>query len=367
MVPRVSATVDLAAIRHNLRRVRETAPRARVMAAVKADAYGHGAVQVAHALSDADALAVACLEEAVSLREAGLRQPLVLLEGVLSAGEAREAARIGATMVVHDAQQLAWLAQAGGGEPMPAWIKLDTGMHRLGFPAAQAASVGQRLGALPGVELLGFMSHLACADEPDSTMTHRQIARFNEAVRGLPGQRSLANSAGILAWPQAHLDWVRPGLMLYGASPFADRTAADLGLRPAMRLESRLLSVHEVRAGETVGYGASWQAPRDTRVGIVAVGYADGLHRALAGSGVAFRVHGAPAALVGRVSMDMIAVDLSQVPAARVGDPVLLWGEEPRIEAVAACAGTVAYELMCGLTRRVKFVYRDEAEARPGG
>lgn len=363
LTPRVTAGIDLGAVRHNLARVRAAAPESRVMAAIKADAYGHGAVPVARALADADALAVACVEEALQLRDAGIDQTVVLLEGVLSADEARLCARHRLAVVVHDRQQLTWLGALAETEAVDCWIKLDTGMNRLGFPSTEAARTLEALQATAGCRFIGWMTHLACADERQSPMTAWQIESFDAALRGLPGQRSLANSAGILAHPRAHADWVRPGLMLYGASPFTDERAVDLGLRPVMTLRSRILSMHEVRAGDSVGYGARWHCQRDTRLGVVAVGYADGLHRSLPTSGVRFRVRDAQVELVGRVSMDMISVDLSRVPDARVGDRVTLWGGNPAVEEIAAQAGTLAYESFCGLTRRVKFEYIDSDAA----
>jgi alanine racemase len=357
-VPRVIATVDLEAIRHNLGRIRAIAGHARVMAAIKADAYGHGAVPVARTLESAgvDALAVACLEEALALREAHVRAPIVLLEGVLSFAEAQLAVEQGVEVVVHSAWQLELLQRLPLRAPLRLWFKLDTGMHRLGLPPDAARALHATVQTRPHWQLAGWMTHLACADEPDPAITRRQLETFAHALRGLPAARSIANSAGLLAWPQAHADWVRPGLMLYGASPLPGKVGAELGLRPAMRLESRLIAINEVAAGETIGYGATYRCPRAMRVGVAAVGYADGVHRALP-SGTPVLIHGRRVPLVGRVSMDMISVDLSELPDAKVGDPLQLWGPELPVEEIAACAGTIAYELFCGLTRRVHFVY----------
>jgi alanine racemase len=354
-IPRVTATVDLGAIRHNLAQVRRHAPASKVMAAIKADAYGHGAVPVARALAAAgvDAFAVACLEEALVLREAGVDAPIVLLEGVLSAGEAEESARLGLQIVVHEAWQLELLPA----KPLSLWIKLDSGMNRLGFPLAAARALHAQVLSQNAWRLAGWMTHLACADEAANPMTMRQIEAFERAVAGLPGERSIANSAGLLAWPQARVDWVRPGLMLYGASPLAGKTGAELGLQPAMRVETRLIAVHEIEAGGTVGYGATYRCPERMRVGVAAVGYADGMHRALP-SGAPVLIHGRRAPMIGRVSMDMITVDLRGVPEARVGDSVMLWGKNLPAEEIAACAGTLAYELFCGLTNRVHFVHK---------
>lgn len=359
MLPRVTATIDLGAIRHNLARVREFAPASRVMAAIKADAYGHGAVEVARTLAAAgvDAFAVACLEEAVVLRKKQLRTPIALLEGVLSLEEAREAALLDLDLVVHDEWQLQLLAQLPPGVPLRVWFKLDSGMHRLGFPLADARRLFATVQARPHWQLAGWITHLACADDVDSPMTREQIQRFEAATEGLPGPRSIANSAGLIAWPQARVDWVRPGLMIYGASPLPGRTAEELGLKPAMTVESRLIAIHDIAAGETIGYGASYRCAQDMRVGVAAIGYADGVHRVLP-SGTPVLIHGQRVPLVGRVSMDMITLDLRSLPQAEVGDRVQLWGPWLPAEEIAACAGTLAYELFCGLTRRVHYSWR---------
>lgn len=357
MIPRVTATIDLAAIRHNLAQVRRAAPRSKVMAAIKADGYGHGAVPVARALEDqADAFAVACLEEALVLREARVRAPLALLEGILSMEEAKLSLRHTLQVVVHDHWQLELLEALPHGARVSLWIKLDTGMHRLGFPLADVPGLWRRIQARPEWEFLGWITHLACADEPDNPATGEQVQAFERALQGLPGARSIANSAGLIAWPQSRVDWVRPGLMLYGASPMAGKIGADLGLRPAMRLETRLIAVREYPKGAALGYGATWRCPEAMRVGVAAVGYADGYHRALP-SGTPVVVCQRRVPLVGRVSMDMITLDLREAPEARVGDPVLLWGEGLPVEDIAARAGTIAYELLCGLTQRVRFVH----------
>jgi alanine racemase len=357
MIPRVTATIDLAALRHNLACVRRYAPGSRVMAAVKADGYGHGAVPVARTLAagGVDALAVACLEEAVHLREAGVTVPIALLGGVLSSEEAREAVRLQLQIVVHDPWQLAALEplQDAG---VSLWFKIDTGMHRLGFAPTAVPMLAAALESRPAWTLCGWMTHLACADEPDQPMTAQQIERFDAALGTLPGPRSIANSAGLLAWPQARREWVRPGLALYGASPLPDRSAEALGLRPVMQLDSRLLSIHDVPEGATVGYGATYRCPELMRVGIVSAGYADGVHRRLP-TGTPVLVCGRRVPMVGRVSMDMIAVDLREVPEAQVGSAVRLWGDGLPAEEIARYAGTIAYELFCGLARRVHFSY----------
>jgi alanine racemase len=357
MTPRVTATIDLTALRDNLARVRRYAPGSRVMAAVKADGYGHGAVPVARTLADAgvDALAVACLEEAVRLRDAGITAPIALLEGVMSEEEAREAVRQQLQLVIHDPWQLA-LLESLQDAALSLWFKVDTGMHRLGFASTAVPVLMNALHLRPAWNFCGWITHLACADEIDNPMTRQQIALFDEILGTLPGARSIANSAGVIAWPLARREWVRPGLALYGASPLSDKTAAELGLRPVMRVDSRLLSIHDVPEGATVGYGATYRCPRLMRVGIVAIGYADGYTRSLpTGTPVLIRNRRAP--MVGRVSMDMIAVDLSELPDAQVGDTVTLWGEGLPAEEIARYGGTLAYELFCGLTKRVHFSY----------
>lgn len=357
MIPRVTATIDLGAIRHNLREVRRHAPQSRIMAAIKADAYGHGAVPVARALLEhADSFAVACLEEALVLREAHLHAPLALLEGILSMEEVKLALRHTLEVVIHDHWQLQMLEALPQGARVSLWIKLDSGMHRLGFPLRDVPGLWRRVQARPEWDFRGWITHLACADEPDNPATHEQIAAYGRAIQGLPGARSIANSAAILAWPESRVDWVRPGLMLYGASPLPGRTGAELGLKPAMKLESRLIAVRDYARGDAIGYGAAYRCPEDMRVGVAAVGYADGFHRSLP-TGTPVVIRGCRVPMIGRVSMDMITVDLRRIPQAQVGDAVLLWGEGLPVEEIATLAGTLAYELLCGLTQRVRFVH----------
>ncbi|MEQ1439561.1 alanine racemase [Fontimonas sp. SYSU GA230001] len=363
MIPRVTATIDLSALRNNLGVVRRLAPASRVMAAVKADAYGHGAVPVSRTLVAAgvDVLAVACLEEAMTLRQARVQAPIALLEGVISGEEAAQAVYEQLQIVVHDHWQIALLESLPASARLSLWFKLDTGMHRLGFPLADVPRLVETLQRHPGWDFQGWMTHLACADEPDNPFTGEQIGRFDAALRGIAGARSIANSAGLIAWPQARVDWVRPGLALYGCSPLPGVSAASLGLRPAMRLESRLIAVREYAAGEGVGYGLAYRCPERMRIGVVAVGYADGMHRAFR-SGTPVMIRRRRAYLAGRVSMDMITVDLREVPDATVGDPVLLWGDGLPAERIAEWAGTLSYELLCGLTQRVHFRHLNGAD-----
>jgi alanine racemase len=344
---------DLGALVYNLRRVRAAAPGRRVAAAVKAEGYGHGLVRVARIL-DADAFAVACIEEALTLREAGVDRPILLLEGVFEASELPLCARHGLEVAVHHPDQARMLETVWLDRPVRVWLKIDTGMHRLGLEPKTAPAIFQRLRDCPSVRTdIGLMSHLARADERDCDYTRRQLRLFEELTTGLPGERSLANSAGILGWPRTHFDWVRPGIMLYGASPFVDSLAPDEDLRPVMTLHTRLISIKRLRQGEPVGYGGTWICPEDMDVGVAAVGYGDGYPRH-APSGTPVLLNGREAALVGRVSMDMITLDLRRHPEARIGDPVVLWGEGLPVERIAQAAGTISYTLLCGVTARVK-------------
>ncbi|HET6654791.1 MAG TPA: alanine racemase [Gammaproteobacteria bacterium] len=356
------ALIDLGALRHNLSAVRKFAPRSPVMAVVKANAYGHGLPVVARALADADSFAVACIEEALAVREAGLTQPVVLLEGVSSA-EALDAALANHfEVVIHDPSQLPLLARLNAADSLTVWLKIDTGMNRLGFPVAAARDVWQQLSVQPGIrQPIGLMTHLANADDPADDFSRVQIERFKGFSQDLPGPRSIANSAGIAAWPASHDGWVRPGVMLYGVSPLLESVGADHDLQPAMTVTTRLIAVKQLAAGDRVGYGGSWVAPEPMPVGIAAIGYGDGYPRH-APSGTPVLVNGRRQQLVGRVSMDMIAVDLRGNDAA-VGDPVTLWGQGLPVEYVARDAGTIPYELLCGVTQRVKFSLQDDDKA----
>ena len=355
------ARINVAALRHNLGVVRERAAGARVMAVIKANAYGHGLIATAQALSGADALGVARLEEGTALRDAGINQKIVLLEGVFSAEDLVLAAARGCEIVVHSQAQLALLEQWVGPGQIPVWFKIDSGMNRLGFRLEYSLSAWERL--LRTKRVLGvprLMTHLAVADERNDGRTLEQIREFTSAVATLPGsaaaERSIANSAGLLAWPQARVEWVRPGLMLYGISPFRHELARDLGLKAAMTLTTKLIAVGEVAPGEGVGYGAAWRATRRALIGIAAVGYGDGYPRHMK-SGSPVLVNGRKVTLAGRVSMDMIAVDITDAPAS-VGDPVVLWGDGLPAEQMALHADTIPYELVCGVSQRVQVEYK---------
>jgi len=355
-----TADIDLSALRHNLGRLRQYCPGSKVFAVIKANAYGHGALPAARVLApQADALAVARLSEALSLRAAGVSLPIVLLGGCFGAAELPLAAAQRLQPLIHNEQQLRELEQAQLPAPLRCWLKIDTGMHRLGVTPAQVAEFVARLQASANVEGdVGFMSHFCCADEPDNPMTLSQLACFNEATAAFPGDRALANSAGLLCWPQSHLDWVRPGIALYGISPLPERCGADHGLRPVMTLRSSLIAVRPHRGGDPVGYGGNWVAPADTRLGVVAMGYGDGYPRT-APNGTPVLVNGRKVPLVGRVSMDMLTVDLGPQASDQVGDEVILWGRGLPAEEVARHVGTIAYELVTRLTSRVRLEYQD--------
>jgi alanine racemase len=353
------ALIDSAALRHNLGTIRAYAPGSKIMAVIKANAYGHGLVSTALALADADSFAVARLEEGIALRSAGVRAPIVLLEGIFSAEQLAEAAHHGFELVVHDPLQLKLLEAHRGAERFVIWIKMDTGMNRLGFrPEAFGPALARARGlSVPALELR-VMTHLARADEPDALMTDDQVALFQRTLSdaGVAGGQRLAtsigNSAGALGHPRAHGDWVRPGLALYGVSPFAGEPAAKFGLHPVMTLETTVLTVRDVKRGETVGYAAAWQAARDSSIAILAAGYGDGLPRHLA-NGTPVLIGGARYPLVGRVSMDMIAVDVTGGAKVATGNKAIVWGPGLPVEEVAMHADTIPYELLCGVSQRV--------------
>jgi len=357
----VRALVSAAALSHNLARVRQLAPHSAVMAVLKADAYGHGLLRSAAALCEADGFGLLDLDEALVLRQAGYRQPICLLEGFFDADELTVIAERQIDTVVHSAWQIDALASSQATRAIDVWLKLDTGMHRLGFHPEEATGAYRRLRQIPQVGRIACMSHLASADDRADNLTNRQLHRFSSSLATEKLVRSLANSAAIAAWPGTHLDWVRPGIMLYGGSPLADTDAAALDLRAAMTLESQLIATRDLRRGDSVGYGASWTCPEDMRIGVVACGYGDGYPRH-APSGTPVLVDGRNAPLVGRVSMDMITVDLRGHPGARVGSPVELWGSRLPVDTVARQAGTIAYELLCGVTGRVRRVNQDDGE-----
>jgi alanine racemase len=347
-----------AALRANLALARRLAPASRVWAVLKADAYGHGLLPAMAALADADGLALVEFDQAARLRAAGWRKPILMLEGAFDPDDVDEAARLALSLVVHEPRQLGWLERLEARAEMPVFLKMNSGMNRLGFPPAEFIAAASRLATLPGVGPLTWMTHFARADEPGGT--EPALQRFLASLPREGLALSLANSAALFSRSDVHADWIRPGIMLYGSSPFADRSAASLGLRPAMSFESRLIGVQSLQPGDAVGYGGTFVASEPMRIGIVACGYADGYPRH-APTGTPVQVAGGRARLVGRVSMDMIAVDLTAVPHAQAGDAVELWGEQLSVDEVAAAAGTIAYELLCAIAPRVVRIVEDDA------
>ncbi len=347
------AQINLAALRNNLANVRTKAPGAQVLAVVKANAYGHGLIRVLPALEDADGLALVEPDVAIDLRERRYTRRILMLEGFFAQSELPEFAQRRLATVVHDMEQVRMLETAVLARPLEVFVKVNTGMNRLGFRPADVAGVCLRLTTSPSVAALRLMMHFARADEDDGLA--EPLAVFEEACRGLPYPRSLANSAGVMRFPEVGGDFVRPGIMLYGATPFPYDTAAMLGLQPVMTLRSSLIAVQDLKANDSVGYGEIYTASRPHRVGVIACGYADGYPRH-APNGTPVLVCGRKARLIGRPSMDMLTVDLTDVPEARVGSPVVLWGEGLPVDDVALAASTVGYELLCAVAPRVPHV-----------
>lgn len=345
-----TALIDLAAMRHNLALARSRAGPSMLWAVVKADAYGHGLENAMRAFEAADGLALIEFDRAVWLRERGWHKPILMLEGPFGVADIDAAITHQLTLVVHDHLHLDWIASRPGSGRIELFLKFNSGMNRLGFDADGLRQAYTRAVSLAQVRRVTLMTHFANADLPGGA--DGALACFDAACEGLDAPRCTSNSAAVLSLPQTHREAVRPGIMLYGASPFADQSAASLGLRPAMSLRSELIAVQTLAAGDAVGYGSSFVAQAPMRIGVVACGYADGYPRS-APTGTPVLVDGTRARLVGRVSMDMLTVDLSQIPQAGIGSSVELWGDSVPIDEVAAGAGTIGYELMCALAPRV--------------
>lgn len=352
------ATIDGEALRHNLAVVRKLAPASRVLAVIKANAYGHGLVASARALASADAFGVARLDEGMALRHAGVAGKIVLLEGVFSNTELQTAAQAKLEIVVHTFEQLQLLEALRSSARFDVWMKIDTGMNRLGFRPEDYAAAWQRLTQCQCVATLRLMTHLVSAEDKSRQDTPQQLQRFTELAGAVRAERSIANSAGLILWPQAHVDWVRPGLMLYGISPVPGLAASEIGLRPAMKLATQLIAIRRVPRGEGVGYNAIWRAHEDAVIGIAAVGYGDGYPRNMR-NGTPVLVNDIETQVVGRVSMDMTAIDLTHLPQAKIGDEVTLWGQGLGAERVAPYADTISYELVCGISQRVSVDWRN--------
>ena len=345
----IQARNDLSALEHNLQ-VARRATRARIMAVIKAAAYGHGLLRAAEALRAADGFALLDVHEAVTLREAGFRQTILLLEGVFTSSDLSLAAEYDLACVMHNSQQIDMLDAYPLRGSLQVWLKVNSGMNRLGFAPQDVPAVLEKIKAHPAVRDITLMSHFATADE--AAGVEKQLEVFNTLAAPYRMARSLANSAALLRYPATHGDWVRPGIMLYGASPFEEVSAQQLGLKPAMTLQSEIISVRELNAGERVGYGGLFRAEAPMRIGTVACGYADGYPRH-APTGTPVLVDGQRTRTLGRVSMDMLSVDLSTLPDANTGSRVTLWGAGLPVEEVARAAGTISYELLCALAARV--------------
>ena len=354
------ALIRLGALKHNLRVIRDASPGAKVMAVIKANAYGHGMERVAASLDDADAFAVARLPEAIRLHELGIDKPVVLLAGTMSQAELEDALQRRFELVVHGIEQLEQLEAAGRSSAV-IWLKFDTGMNRLGFAPEQAPELIERVRRCRAVGELRLMSHLASADELDDPMTREQFARCREIAEGFDGAVSIANTPGALGWPEL-LDaneklgfrgdhWIRPGIALYGISPFPGRTGADLGLIPVMQFEARLVAVKPLREGSRVGYKGRYRAQKDSMLGVISAGYGDGYTRHFR-TGTPVLINGRRVPLIGLVSMDLMAVDLGPFATDKVGDIATLWGKGLPAEEVAPWADAIPYELVCGVMNR---------------
>ena len=364
-MPRATrARIDLAALRDNYRRARKLAPSADSMAVIKADGYGHGLQAVATALSPlSQRLAVATITEAQQVRDCGVSNTLVLMEGPHEPDDWRLCQQYGFEPVLHDAHQLESLLEQRLTRAQPVWLKCNTGMNRLGFEPEAIPALAKKLDSMEQVKVMGVMTHFACADDPPDPMTQRQLKRFQSLFEECSGLWfSAANSAAHFHDSQCHLDWTRPGIMLYGGTPLLGSQGPDLGLRPVMKLESRLIATRTIEPGDCVGYGATWTAEKRTHMGIVEIGYGDGYPRH-APNGTPVAVNGYRCSLIGRVSMDMLAVDLDNCPEAGAGAPVELWGDTVCVDEVASLSGTISYELLTGVSPRVPRVYENEDSA----
>ena len=362
MIPAAYAVLNLDAVQHNLQMVRRYAPDAKIMAVIKANGYGHGLQRIAEALQNVDAFAVARVDEGIRLRKAGIKNRIAVLEGFSCGEELDELLDYQLDAVVHSFTQLEIFESRTEQGQIAIWLKLDTGMNRLGFKPKDFHAVYQRLNRCSIIrQPISLMTHLANADDKQDATTLKQIRLFNDTLATLStgiepfNERSIANSAGILAWKEAITDWVRPGVMLYGISPFSDSTGEQLGLKPVMALYSRLIAVKHIAKGDKVGYAGTWICEKPTFLGVVAIGYGDGYPR-YAKTGTPVLVNGQRVPLIGRVSMDMITVDLETQPHAKPGDPVTLWGDGLAVEEIALCADTIPYTLVCGVTQRVQIV-----------
>ncbi|OMH25902.1 alanine racemase [Motiliproteus sp. MSK22-1] len=357
MTRAATAQINLSAIKHNYRLAKSLFPGSKAMAIVKANAYGHGAVEVAINLaSEADAFGVACLEEAIRLRAAGITNRLLLLEGFFDTSELQKAAELNLDTTIHSKHQLQQFLDSELGHPINVWLKLDTGMHRLGFSSEEFLQAYRHLANSNKVSELVLMSHFSRADETASNTTLDQVAQFKKTTADLPNPISLANSPAILSWPESKGEWIRPGMMLYGSSPLDQDNDASRQLIPAMTLESEVIAVKTLKTGDSIGYGATYRCPGPTKVAVIAMGYGDGYPRQ-AKNGTPVLVNGIRCPLIGRVSMDMLTVDVSAIKDVSVGDSAVFWGQDLPLAEVAEFCDTISYELVTRLTGRAPLKY----------
>ncbi|ORU89955.1 MAG: alanine racemase [Cycloclasticus sp. symbiont of Poecilosclerida sp. M] len=358
------ASIDLSAVRHNFKRVKQAASQAKTVVVVKANAYGHGMLEISQALSEADGYAVARLDEAIALRDSGIKKTILILTGFHSVEEAQACAEYDLAAVLHNDEQLDCLNKTRLSRPISIWLKINTGMNRLGIDVGSLAHFSRELTLSENIcQPVKLMTHLACADDMSNAATEDQIAVFDKAIKGLSeqnpiGEQSIANSAGLLGWSSVQRDWVRPGIMLYGGNPFCDKTAADVELEPVMTLRSKVIALRTIQKGQSVGYGASWTATKTCRIATLGIGYGDGYPRH-AKTGTPVLISGQRVPLVGRVSMDSINVDVTELDSVEVMDEAILWGKGLPIDEIANSSSTISYDLMCGVTDRVPRVYAE--------
>ena len=346
MIRQAQARIDYSALAHNFQRVRQLAPNSRIMAVIKADAYGHGMLGVAKHLPQADAFAVACLQEAVALRNAGITQSITVLQGFQHRDELTQYAKLNLRPVVHQVWQVEALESFM--EPISPWLKVNTGMGRLGVALQQAVPLWSRLTARKTVEACGLMSHFANADQPDHVTNNLQISAIQQLAQQLSAPLSMANSAGLINFPEIQADWVRPGIMLYGSSPSKLQTAEQLDLRAVMTVSTQVVAINWLQAGDHIGYGSLWRCPQDMPVAVAAIGYGDGYPRH-ARSGTPVLVNNQRSQILGRVSMDSMVIDLRGIITPAVGDEVVLWNDELSVDEIAQYAETISYELLCNM------------------
>jgi alanine racemase len=356
MKPAVQATINLAALKYNLQRVRDCiTSHQQIIAVIKANAYGHGIIEVAKALTELDAFAVARLEEAITLRQAGFSQRILILGGIFNTEELLRAIKNQFDLVVHSEHQLCLLELINNSQPINVWLKLDTGMHRLGINPELTQQFHQRLNRINFVNEIIDMTHLADADNKSSDNTEQQLQCFENHSQS--NNVSIANSAGILHWHQTKQGWVRPGIMLYGSSPMLKTSGPDENLKAVMTLKSRLIAINQYHQGESIGYGSTWTCPSTTKIGVVAIGYGDGYPRNIAPD-TPVLLHNQRCSIVGRVSMDTLSININNSENCQIGDEVTLWGEDLPVDEIADSANTIAYELLCNLTNRVDKAYK---------